>query len=85
MGDDDGVGAAASDHGIYGFPDLHVLPVIAKFFSAIEADDVSPFVIGVIEAGPASGGDGKSRSPMGASKQRVHYRRDHTKPHSLQC
>ena len=64
---DDGFRAAASHHGIDCFADLHVLPVIAKFFSAIETNDVSPFVR-VGKPGTARWGDGKSRPPMGASK-----------------
>jgi len=70
MSDHHGVRAAAGDDWIHSVPNLHVLPVVAKFLSTVETNDVSPFV-GIREPRAARRSDWKSRPPMGASKERV--------------
>ena len=72
MSYDDCLRTAARNHGGDRFPDLHVLPVIAEFLAALETNDVSAFVR-VIKSRATRGGDGKSRPPMGTSKERVDY------------
>lgn len=44
MRDDNRFGTCTGDDGINRLADFHVFPVVVKFFSAIEANDVSPFV-----------------------------------------
>jgi len=61
---------AAIDDGSDRFPDLHVFPVVAEFFAALETNDISAFVR-VIKSRASRGSDGKSRPPMGTSKERV--------------
>jgi hypothetical protein len=70
MGDYDSILTAARHNGIHRVTDLHVLPVVSKFLSTVETNDVSPFV-GIREPRAARWSDGKSRPPMGASKERV--------------
>ena len=70
MGYNNSILAAACHDGIHRLPNLHVLPVVAKFLSTVETNDVSPF-IGIREPRAARRSDGKSRPPMGASKERA--------------
>ena len=72
MSYDNSLRTAAIDDGVDRFPDLHVLPVVAEFLAALETNDVSAFVR-VIKPRATRGCDGKSRPPMGTSKERVDY------------